>query len=388
MLMIGYFEGLDSERGIAWHCADSYSLREFLGYALSEHTPDHSTLSRIRQRIDLETHRDVFTWALRAVAEEKLLSGKTAGVDATTLEANAALRSIVRRDTGEQYQEFLMRLAKESGIETPTREDLAKLDRKRPHKGSNDDWQNPHDPDARIAKMKDGSTHLAHKAEHAVDMDSGAVLAVTLQHADLGDTTTIYQTVTEATETLEQLSQLPQLAEQVKPYVEEVVADKGYHSNKVLTTHEDAEIRTYISEPDRGERNWENKVREQQAVYSNRRRIKGERGKRLMRQRGERVERSFAHCYETGAMRRTHLKGHAKILKRLLIHVAAFNLSLILRKLFGNGTPKEMAEAAKSLVLAVFCAIRVHIAQYRKIDTNVDPANPGWAIAPARGNVA
>jgi transposase len=375
MLLIGYFEGLDSERGIAWHCADSFSLREFLGYALTEETPEHSTLSRIRQRIDLETHRDVFTWVLKVVAETGLISGKTAGVDATTLEANAAMRSIIRRDSGEKYEEFLTRLAKESGIETPTREDLANLDRKRPHKGSNDDWQNPHDPDARITKMKDGRTHLAHKAEHAVDMDSGAVLAVTLQHADLGDTTTIYQTVTEATENLEKIAESAQLPEPIKPYVEEVVADKGYHSNEVLTTHEDAEIRTYISEPDRGQRNWENKERAQKAVYSNRRRIKGERGKRLMRQRGELVERSFAHCYETGAMRRTHLKGHAKIIKRLLIHVAAFNLSLILRKLFGNGTPKEMAEAAKSLVVAVFCAIRVHIAQYRKMDTTALTAN-------------
>lgn len=359
MLMIGYFEGLDSERGIAWRCADSRSLREFLGYSLTEETPDHSTLSRIRSRIDLETHSEVFGWALKALAEEDLLSGKTVGVDATTLEANAALRSIVRRDTGEKYEEFLTRLAKESGIETPTREDLIKLDRKRKNKGSNDDWESPNDPDSRIAPMKDGSTHLAHKAEHAVDMDSGAVLAVTLQHANLGDTTTIYQTVTEATENLEKLAQDPQLAKKIKPYVEEVVTDKGYHSNKVLTMHEDAEIRTYISEPDRGERNWENKVREQKAVHGNRRRIKGKRGKALMRRRGELVERSFAHCYESGAMRRTHLTGHANILKRLLIHVAAFNLSLILRKHFGCGTPREMADAMKRLLFGLFGAIRV-----------------------------
>ena len=380
MLMIGYFEGLSSERRIAWHCADSLSLRRFLGYELVDLTPDHSTLSRIRQRIDLETHQDVFTWVLKAVAETGLVGGKMAGVDATTLEANAALRSIVRRDSGEKYDEFLTRLAKESGIETPTREDLAKLDRKRPHKGSNDDWQNPHDPDARITKMKDGRTHLAHKAEHAVDMDSGAVLAVTLQHADLGDTTTIYQTVTAATENLEQIAASAQLSEPIKPYVEEVVADKGYHSNEVLTAHEDAEIRTYISEPNRGERKWKNKARERRAVYNNRRRIKGARGKRLMRRRGELVERSFAHCYESGAMRRTHLKGHAKILKRLLIHVAAFNLSLILRQLFGSGTPREMAEAAKSLIFVVFCAIRVHIAHYRQM---IVAALSDWCAAVA-----
>ncbi len=357
MLMIGYFEGLDSERRIAWLCSDSHSLHEFLGYSLTEETPDHSTLSRIRSRIDLETHAKVFDWALKALAEEDLISGKTVGVDATTLEANAAMRSVVRRDTGEKYEEFLTRLAKESGIETPTREDLIKLDKKRKNKGSNDDWKSPNDPDARIAPMKDGSTHLAHKAEHAVDMDSGAVLAVTLQHANLGDTTTIYQTVTAATENLEKLAQDPQLAEKIKPYVEEVVTDKGYHSNKVLTTHEDAEIRTYISEPDRGERNWENKAREQKAVHGNRRRIKGNRGKALMRRRGELVERSFAHCYESGAMRRTHLTEHPNILKRLLLHVAAFNLSLILRKYFGCGTPREMADNMKHLIFGLFGAI-------------------------------
>jgi len=359
MLMLGYFEGLDSERGIAWHCADSRSACEFLGYEQTEKTPDHSTLSRIRSRIDLETHAEVFGWALKALAEEGLLSGKTIGVDATTLEANAALRSLVRRDTGEKYEEFLTRLAKESGIETPTREDLIKLDKKRKNKGSNDDWESPNDPDSRIGPMKNGSTHLVHKAEHAVDMDSGAVLAATLQHADLGDTTTICQTVTAATENLEKLAQDPQLAGKIKPYVEEVVTDKGYHSNKVLTMHADAEIRTYLSEPDRGERNWENKAREQKAVYGNRRRIKGNRGKALLRKRGELVERSFAHCYESGAMRRTHLTGHANILKRLLVHIAAFNLSLILRKYFGCGTPREMADAMKRLFFRLFGSIRM-----------------------------
>jgi transposase len=213
MLMIGYFEGLDSERGIAWRCDDSLSLREFLGYGLNEHTPDHSTLSRIRQRIDVETHQEIFTWALKALAQEDLLSGKTVGVDATTLEANAALRSIIRRDTGEKYDEFLTRLAKESGIETPTREDLARLDKNRKKKGNNDDWQNPHDPDAQITKMKDGRTHLAHKAEHAVDMDSGAVLAVTLQGAVVGDTTSITETFGTALENLNEVSAEPKAAE-------------------------------------------------------------------------------------------------------------------------------------------------------------------------------
>jgi transposase len=337
MLMIGYFEGLDSERGIAWRCADSLSLREFLGYDLTEHTPDHSTLSVIRNRIDIETHQEVFGWILKRLAEQGLISGKTIGVDATTLEANAALRSLVRRDTGESYEEFLTALAKESGIETPTRQDLARLDRKRKGKGSNDDWSNPNDPDAKITKMKDGRTHLAHKAEHAVDMDSGATLAVTVQPANRGDTKSIGETLMEVLENLDEASGDDQRFE-----IQELVADKGYHSNDVLRDLAEMKIRTYVSEPDRGRRRWRNRDRERHAVYGNRRRIRRARGKALLRRRGELLERPFAHCYETGAMRRIHLRGHAKILKRLLIHVATSNLALLMRTLFGVGKPKAL----------------------------------------------
>src|SRR5271165_4290309 len=199
-LLIGYFEGIGAERGIAWRLADSLALRRFVGIALDEYTPDHSTISRTRRLIDLDTHRGVFTWVLGVLADHGLLQGKRIAIDATTLEANAAMRSIVRRDSGESYEEFLKGLAKKSGIETPTREDLARFDRKRKNKASNKDWVNPHDRDARITKMKDGRTHLAHKAEHAVDLETGAVLAVTLQPADQGDTTTLMKTLAEAGE--------------------------------------------------------------------------------------------------------------------------------------------------------------------------------------------
>jgi len=337
MLMIGYFEGIDSERGIAWRCADSLGLREFLGYDLTRATPDHSSLSVIRNRIDLETHQEVFDFVLGVLKDKGLVKGATVGVDATTLEANAAMRSIVRRDTGEAYNEFLERLAKESGIQTPTREDLVKLDRKRRKKASNDDWENPHDPDAKITKMKDGRTHLAHKAEHAVDMDTGATLAVTVQPADRGDTQSLGETLCEAIEGLAAIGADP---------VRELVADRGYHSNDVVADLEEMEIRSYVSEPDRGRRRWKDKTREQRAVYANRRRIKGERGKRLLRKRGELLERPFAHCYETGAMRRTHLRGHKNILKRLLIHAGAGNLALLMRRLHRAGTPRGMAGLA------------------------------------------
>jgi transposase len=192
LLLIGYFEGIDSERGIAWRTADSLALRGFLGLGLDEIPPEHSTISRTRRLIDLETHRAVFTWILQVLAAADLVKGKTIGIDATTLEANAALRSIVRRDSGETYQDFLTRLAQASGIETPSRADLARLDRKRPKKGRHTDWRHPHDPDARLTKMKDGRTHLAHKAEHAVDLETGAIVAVTVQGADQGDTTSSF----------------------------------------------------------------------------------------------------------------------------------------------------------------------------------------------------
>lgn len=357
-LLIGYFEGIDSERGIAWRVADSLGLRQFLQIGLDEKTPDHSTISRTRRLIALETHRKVFSWVLGLLADRGLLKGKMVGVDATTLEANAAMRSIVRRDNGQRYEAFLTELAHMSGIATPTREDLARMDRKRKKKGSNQEWKSATDADARIAKMKDGSTHMAHKAEHAVDMESGAVIAVTLQAADHGDTTTIHETLAEAGEAVAGL--MEREAEKrpgAKPQVHvngitEIVTDKGYHSGKTVVELEQVEVRSYIPEAKRGRRKWEGKAEEQQAVYANRRRVRGHHGKQLLKKRGELIERSFAHCYETGGMRRTHLRGRENILKRQLIHVCAFNLSLIFRLTLGAGTPRELRNRQSGLVSA------------------------------------
>jgi len=368
MLLLGYFEGIDSERGIAWRCGDSLSFRAFLNLPLPQATPDHSSLSRIRGRMDLETHEEVFTWVLNLLAQRRLVKGQTLGVDATTLEANAALRSLVRRETGESYLDFLRKLAAASGIATPTREDLAKLDRQRKNKASNDDWVNPHDPDAKIAKMKDGRTHLAHKAEHAVDLDSGAIVAVTLTGADQGDTTTLYDTVTEAAVQLNSVADAAWAGTgMAAPVIQEVVADKGYHSNETTRDLRDNEIRTYISEPDRGRRVWTDpatgqvKSAERAAVYANRRRIRGRRGKALLRQRGELLERPFAHCYETGGMRRTHLRGHPNILKRLLIHVAGFNLGLVMRQLLGIGKPRRVQDGLGAVLLTLLGQLRAFL---------------------------
>lgn len=283
------------------------------------------------------------------LADAGLVKGKRIGIDATTLEANAALRSIVRRDNGESYEEFLKGLACQSGIETPTREDLARVDRKRKKKGSNKEWVNPHDRDARITKMKDGRTHLAHKAEHAVDMETGAVVAVTLQAANLGDTTTVKETLAEAGAMVAELIEREaEAAPLEKPQVhlggiEEVVADKGYHSGPVLKQMEAAGVRTYIPEKKQtGKRHWVGKEDQQKVVYANRQRLQRPKGKQLLRKRGELIERTFAHCYDTGRMRRTHLRKHDNILKRLLIHVAGANLGLLLRNRYGSGTPRSL----------------------------------------------
>jgi transposase len=371
-LLIGYFEGIGAERGIAWRLADSLALRRFVGIALDEYTPDHSTISRTRRLIDLDTHREAFGWVLGVLADHGLLQGQRIAIDATTLEANAAMRSIVRRDTGESYEEFLRGLAKASGIATPSREDLARLDRKRKKRTSNQDWKSLADEDARVAKMKDGRTHLAHKAEHAVDLDTGAVVAVTLQGADEGDTTTLDQTLCEAGFAVaEQIGREAELRPGDKPKVnvngiEELVTDKGYHSGAVVQRMKSYKVRSYIPEKQQtGLRNWAGKQAEQQAVYANRRRVRGEYGKSLLRRRGEFVERSFAHCYETGGMRRCHLRGRDNILKRQLVHVGAFNLSLVLRQLLGAGTPRELRNRFGRLVLFVYLLFRGRINQNR-----------------------
>jgi transposase len=333
LLLIGYFEGLDSERGIAWRAADSLAVRQFLGLGLDEAAPDHSTISRTRRLIDVEAHQAVFTWVQERLVEAHLLRGKTLAVDATPLEANAAMRSIVRRDTGESYQQFLTRLAKASGLKTPTRETLARLDRRRKKRTSNAEWVNPSDPDAKVTQLKDGRTHLAHKVEHAVDLETGALVAVTLHGADVGDTTSLLATTLTAAE---------QLAAVQARVPTALVGDRGYHSNDTLLTLQALGIRGYLAEPDRGRRCWAKEPEAQQPVYGNRRRVGGPHGKRLMRRRGEYVERTFAHVYDTGGLRRIYLRGHPNILKRLIVHAGAFNLGLLMRHVFGRGTPRGL----------------------------------------------
>ena len=350
MLLVGYFEGLDSERGICWRCADSLSLREFLQLEMAQAVPDHSSLSRIRARLPLEIHHEAFIYVLRLLSEQGLLRGKKLGIDASTMEASAAMRSIVRRDTGEGYKAMLERLAKESGIATPTQAELVAFDRKRKGKKlSNKDWQSPVDEDARIAKLKDGRTRLAHKPEHVVDLDSGAIVSAKIHLADAGDTTTIHKTLKDTRSKLKKVN--PKTAPQYDRPAE-LAADKGYHARATLK-HLDSAFRSRVSEPKAlGLHRWNGDHDAREAVYANRARIRSAKGKALHRKRGELVERSFAHCLDRGGMRRTHLRGSENIEKRYVIHIAGFNLGLLMRAIFGFGTPKGWAEAPFVLIFA------------------------------------
>ena len=351
MHMVGYFEGIASERGIAWRCSDSMSLREFLRLENREKVPDHSWLSKTRGRLPHEVHETVFGWVLKLVAEKGLILGKRIGVDASTMEANAALRTIVRRDDGRTYREMLTQMAKESGIETPSADDLVRIDRARKGKKlSNDEWASQTDPDAKIAKLKDGRTHLAYKPEHAVDLDTGVIVAAALHPADQGDTTTIEGTLTAAEKNLAQVGAAPTNQEPG-----ELVADKGYHSRAVLKSLDDGVWKTRIAEPKQpGFSRWHGDDEARAAVYANRTRLGSGVGKQAMRRRAEIVERSFAHNLDRGGMRRTWLRGRENVHKRYLVHVAGHNLGILMRLLIGAGTPREAAARGQAYLLFVY----------------------------------
>ncbi len=338
MHLVGYFEGIDSERGLEWRCSDSLSLREFLRLESRDRVPDHSWLSKTRTRLPHEVHAVVFDWVLALIAEAGLVKGDRIGVDASTMEANAALRNIVRRDTGEGYREMLEHLARESGIETPTAEDLARLDRKRKGKKlSNQDWVSRSDPEARVARMKDGTTHLAYKPEHAVDLDTGAVVAAELHPADEGDTTTLFKTMAAAEANLEAVAAAP-----TPESPAECVTDKGYFSRAVLKALDDSPWKTRIAEPrQKGFSRWRGDQAARRAVTNNRVRLKSGVARDAFKLRAEIVERSFAHTLDRGGMRRTWLRGRENVHKRYLLHVAGHNLSLLMRQLIGAGTPRQ-----------------------------------------------
>lgn len=372
MLLIGYFEGIDSQRGIAWRCADSLSLREFLGYGPTERTPDHSSLTRIRQRLDAEVYERVFQFVLALVAEHKLLVAHEVGVDSTTLEANAAMKSIVRKDTGEDWREYvtgLMREAGEIGLDqTPSAADVARFDKQRKDKKvSNDDWENPHDQDARIARMKDGRTHLAYKAEHVVDLETEVILAAEIYGANEADTATLVPSVESAQDHVDTTGTCR--------LISKIAADKGYHAIDTLKAVEESAlvgVRTYIPER-KTDWNWKDKSPDQKrAVLNNRARTQRDYSKRLQRKRSERVERSFAHVCDTGGGRRSWVRGLENVRKHYLVKAAAHNLGLILRKLLGTGKPRaygafgaplqllQLAQITLPRILRIACATKLY----------------------------
>jgi len=370
MLLIGYFEGIGSQRGIAWRCSDSLSLRDFLGIPLTEDSPDHSSLSVIRDRLPIEVHREVFTWVLRLLEEKKLVKGKTVGVDSTTLEANAAMQSIVRRDTGDDYETYVKQLMAKEGIEEPTSEQVRRFDKQRKDKKvSNEEWVSETDPEARITKMKDGTTHLAYKAEHVVDLETNAILAAEIYAGDHSDSQTLEDSVNHAQTNLNEVK--------TGAEIQDVAADKGYHATEQLTAiAEHTSYRTYIPEPElKHNRRWTDKPAEQKAaVYANRRRVRCERGRQLQRQRSEFVERTFAHVCETGGARRTWLRGMEKVQKRYLLAAAAHNIGVLMRKLFPMGTPRGLQKYVDGLLEPARAVYLVCLATWQKFAVHANHA--------------
>jgi transposase len=344
MLFIGYFEGLDSQRGIAWRCADSLALRTFLGLGLTEATPVHASMTIIRRRLPESVFDKVFVFVLSLLQKQGLVRGKSVAVDATTLEANAAMKSIVRKDTGQDWKEYLVGLARAEGIDNPSEEDLRRLDRGRKDKKvSNQQWKSPIDSDSRIAKMKDGRTHLAYKAEHAVDVVTEAIVATTVTFADKSDAQSGPVTLDLAAANL--------VLAGSTAVIEEAVMDKGYHDNRMLTELREQGVRTYIPERRQKSRCWINKpAGYEEAFRANRRRVRRDKGRQLNRWRSERCERTFAHVCETGGGRRTWLRGQINVSKAHTFKCAAYNLGLLLRKVWGLSKPRS----GSGLFLAFF----------------------------------
>ena len=367
MSLVGYFEGLSSERGIAWRCADSMSLREFLGYELTQETPDHSTLSRWRRKLPEKAHREVFEWVVKMAREEGILKGRKVAIDATTLEANAAMKTIVRKADGATYQDYLKKLAKAEGIEHPTPKDLQRMDRKRRGKKvSNRNWKSKTDGHARIARLKDGRTRMAYKVENAMDIESRITVASEVHAADQGDSKTIGKTLLSADETVMNAG--------VAGGITDAIADRGYHADTVLEEMEIKGYRAYIAEPNRGRRNWKAQrrrdgddvvTRRQRVFYVSRRRSRSRRGRSLQKKRAEYPERGFAHLKRTGGLARVFVRGRREVTKKVQSYVAAANLGVILHALLGIGTPRSLQGRLRKALAAVFTLVGSLIAHFR-----------------------
>lgn len=387
MLMVGFFEDLPSERAIASRCADSLSVRGFLGYDLTEPTPEHSSLTVIRQRLGLEIYQQVFELILVALREHGLLKGRHLGIDSSVMEANASLRSLVERNTEESYWDYVKRLAGEAGIDPSDLDDLRRFDRKRPgRKTSNEQWVNPHEREAKIGKTKAGTTAMIYKPEHVVDLESGAIVAAEVLPGDQGDTEGLCERIVEAGVTLHQvMAEVP-----VENLVRSATADKGYFALQEIKAMQGLAIRTVISDPHEQKRCHNPLTKEDHRVLQRAKRTrKSQYGKALLRQRGPHLERSFHHLLDEGGLRRASLRGRENLTKRYKLGAAFYNLSQLLRKLYGIGTPKQWAAAsanACTAVLAFFSRLSIGIVSLiydrsrtpfaQKLFASIDPSHP------------
>lgn len=339
MVMVGFFEDLPSERAIAARCADSLSIRAFLKYELNEKTPEHSSFTVIRQRLGLEIHECIFTLTLQALREHGLLRGKNLGIDSSVIEANASLRALVHRNTEEQYWDYVKRLAAESGIDPEDAAAVRKFDRHRPGKGSNQDWENPHDPDAKIGRTKDGATDMIYKPEVVVDLDTGAIVQAEVQPGDQVDHQEMAGRILAAQQNINRAGDEPLDT----LTVQSVTSDKGYYAVRELQTLQAEGIRTIIADPVDNRRLDKLEPEPKRAVQAARRSVKSKSGKDLLRRRGMHIERSFAHILDCGGLRRATLRGWENLNKRYKLAAAFYNLSQLMRKVFGFGTPKQWA---------------------------------------------
>ena len=351
MLMVGFFEGLESERAIAARCADSLSLRGFLGYALDEATPEHSSMTVIRQRLGGDCFERVFALVLTALQRHGLLKGRHLGIDSSVIEANASLRSLTERNTEEGYWDYVKRLAKAAGLETEDGAKLRSFDRKRAGKKmSNEQWQNPHDPEAKIGRTKDGATDMVYLPEHTVDLDTGAIVQAQVLPGDHRDSEDLSKRVIDAVVSV----QAAQGVADPEAVPQTLTADKGYCSLEEIGRLQALALKTVISDPRRDQRRLDKlSSAQRQTLARARRSASRKHGKKLLRKRGQHIERSFAHVRAAGGLRRATVRGLENLNKRHQLAAACYNLSQLLRRLHGAGTPKPWAAGLAELLLTV-----------------------------------
>jgi len=356
MLMVGFLEDLPSERAIAARCGDSLMIRRFLGYDLDEETPHHSSFTVIRQRLSKEIYQAVFDIILEGLRAHGLLRGRNLGIDSSVMEANASLRALENRNTGEAYWEYVRRLAAEAGVDAQDADAVRRFDRKRPgRKTSNKEWVSPHDPDAKVGQAKDGATDMLYKPENVVDLDTGAIVSAEVRKADEADTEGLAERAIAAAALVGAIREETSAGGQkpVPAATATLTADKGYYCVAELEALQESGMKTVISDPLRNRRLDKLDPSQQAVVRRARRSVKSGYGKRLLRRRGMHIERSFAHILDSGGMRRATLRGQPNLDKRYKIAAATYNLSQLMRHLFGIGTCKQAAASVLHGLMAL-----------------------------------